>query len=109
MAAPRKRKCRECGEVFEARKSDAHFCSASCRKTFNNRRMTRGALLYDLFMAMRYDREPAKKNGVNWNTLCRLGELYHYEDQRDGRGRTHRPAFEVMQEHSTEINARRVG
>lgn len=42
--------------------------------------MSRGAELYDLFMAMRYDREQAKILGL-WKLMCRLGRMWHEEDK----------------------------
>lgn len=48
--------CRECGNAYEAKSARAKFCSTSHEKAFNNRRMTRGALLYDLFMESRYEK-----------------------------------------------------
>lgn len=46
----------------------------------------RGAEIYDLFMALRYDREQAKALQV-WKLLCRLAAAFRDEDlaQRDGR------------------------
>jgi len=43
--------CLECGQPFKARAYGADFCGAACKQKFNNRRATRGALLYDLTMA----------------------------------------------------------
>ena len=62
--------CAECGTTFEAKRDHAAFCSDACRKAFNNRRMTRGAELYDLFMAVRYERGLAKVMGL-WSVICR--------------------------------------
>jgi len=42
--------CRECGGTFSAKSYNMDFCGADCRRVFNNRRMTRGAVLYDLLM-----------------------------------------------------------
>lgn len=77
-------KCPECGAEFQPQRSSAHFCSTACRKAFNNRRMTRGAELYDLFMAMRYARGWAKAQGI-WQLVCRLAAEWRAED--DGAGR----------------------
>lgn len=78
--------CAECGATFEAKRDHAAFCSDGCRKAFNNRRMTRGAELYDLFMAVRYERGLAKLLGL-WTVICRAAELWRDEDrgERDGR------------------------
>lgn len=77
-------KCRECREEFTPKKSSAAFCSTSCRKTWNNRRAMRGAILYDLFMTQRYQRGLAKKIGV-WAVMCRLAMKWHNEDQSNDR------------------------
>lgn len=78
--------CLECGQALARRDKRARFCGNSCRGKFNQRRAKRGAELYDLFMAMRYDRKAATKAGA-WSRMCRLGELYRDQDviERDGR------------------------
>jgi hypothetical protein len=48
--------CIECGVTFQTNVKTAKACSTECRKAFNNRRMQRGAELYDLMMAHRFDR-----------------------------------------------------
>lgn len=53
--------CKECGTEFQAKKVEAKFCCQQCRLTFNNRRRDRGAILYDILMNCRYDREKALK------------------------------------------------
>lgn len=62
------------------------FCGQPCRLRFNNRRLQRGAELYDLFMTMRYDRSEAKRLGV-WALMCRMGQQMREEDQIDREGR----------------------
>lgn len=51
-----------------------------------NRRQERGALLYDLFMAMRYERELAAKLKV-WGTMCQLAAEWRKEDEDKREGR----------------------
>lgn len=46
--------CLECNQPYTPRAKQQRFCSQACSKTFNNRRMTRGAELYDYFMSVRY-------------------------------------------------------
>lgn len=79
-AAPRT--CRECGRPVAA--SGAEFCSTPCRAGWNNRRARRGAELYDLFMALRFDRPLARRLSL-WRLICRLAAGYREED-RDQRG-----------------------
>lgn len=78
--------CRECGAAFTARSAKARFCSTTHEKAFNNRRMTRGALLYDLFMASRYNPENMSATELR-SIYQRIGMRFRDEDkaQRGGR------------------------
>lgn len=80
------RVCQECGEPLASQKPGARFCTSKCRLSFNNRRLQRGAELYDLFMAMRYDRAAAQEAGA-WSMLCRMAQQMRDDDvaKRDGR------------------------
>jgi hypothetical protein len=100
----KKRRCRECGTKYVAKKSSSKFCSTGCRKTFNNRRAQRGALLYDAFMGLRYDRKAAKAAGVDYTFICRIGEMFNDEDK--GR-QTYRPVADVVADYGAAINGRR--
>ncbi len=73
------RHCAECGEAFQSARADKEFCCAPCRQAFNNRRMQRGAELYDLFRIMRRERGIAKEQGV-WAEMCRLERQWNDED-----------------------------
>lgn len=76
--------CRECGTpVSDGRKL---FCSTPCRMAFNNRRMQRGAMIYDLFRALRRERSEAKKLNI-WTEICRLEYVWQQEDERERPGR----------------------
>lgn len=55
------------------------FCGHNCRKSFNNRRATRGALIYDLCMKWRKDR---KKEG--FSDLCHQIGIYISDDNAKG-------------------------
>jgi len=102
--------CRECAEPFMGLKRHAAFCSTGCRKAWNNRRATRGALMYDAVMSMRFDRAAAKEAGVDWTMVCRLAEMFNNEDKVAGpHGKSFRRAAEIVEEHGCEINARRCG
>jgi hypothetical protein len=46
----------------------------------------RGAILYDLFMAQRFERDAATEAGV-WTLLTRLASDYRAEDERERAGR----------------------
>ena len=80
------RHCAECGAPFARKRITEEFCSTKCRKTFNNRRATRGAQLYDLFCAMRRERDVSKDIGV-WSEMCRLELMWHLEDEKTREGR----------------------
>lgn len=66
--------CLNCGVEFERRKGKgrhAKFHAPACRKEWNNRRMERGAILYDIWMQHRFDRTTAKEQ----NTLTIMANL----------------------------------
>lgn len=74
------RVCLECGEPLEpSARAEKQFCCNAHKDTFNNRRKNRGAELYDLFMAMRYDRKAASIAGV-WAIMCRMASMWKEED-----------------------------
>lgn len=76
--------CKECGTPVSGRGKE--FCCTPHRMAFNNRRMQRGAEMYDLFRALRRERETAKTLGL-WAEICRLEKKYNDEDQRERPGR----------------------
>lgn len=78
------RKCLECAVSIDHKDARADFCNDQCRKVWNNRRMTRGAELYDLFMAYRYQRNTAKLLGL-WSLICRMASYWNEEDKQVGR------------------------
>lgn len=80
------RVCLECGDDFEALKAFGAFCCPAHRQLWNNRRMKRGAELYDLFMALRFQRGLAKAMGL-WRLVCRLASAFRDEDWRERDGR----------------------
>lgn len=76
--------CPECGNGVRGRRKQ--FCCAACRLAWNNRRLQRGAEIYDLFRAIRRERDEAKRLRV-WTEICRLEFRWQAEDdaQRPGR------------------------
>lgn len=86
ISFPRQRVCLECGEPFVARDHEAHFCCTACRKAFNNRRAVRGAELYDLYMAHRFERAEAQASGV-FKAINRLASDWRAQDRRERAGR----------------------
>lgn len=96
MAALRPRTCAECGADFQPAAGHQEFCAPGCKRAFNNRRMVRGAEVYDLLMALRYERPIAQALGV-WKLICRLAWIYRDEDARLRAGRNSwRPAAEII-------------
>ncbi len=72
--------CLECDKPLEARKTkgaELKFCSPACRKVFNNRRMTRGAEMYDYVMSGRFERDTHA--GIWRETLSRMAT--HFRDK----------------------------
>ena len=89
------KECRECGGSLNAVKRGALFCTPACRKAFNNRRMIRGAELYDLLMANRYERDYAYSKGL-WSIACNLMRAYRDSDSNLRKGRKSWNAQETL-------------
>ena len=87
--------CLECGEGTPRK---GEFCSAKCRSDWNNRRRQRGAELYDLYMAHRFDRVTAQTLGV-FQAINRMASNFREDDKarRDGR-KSWRAPQTVMEE-----------
>lgn len=62
------------------------FCSDTCRHRFNNRRRVRGADLYDLKMAERYERDDAGELNL-LSKMNRLCASWREEDRQRRGGR----------------------
>ena len=101
MTPTTQRHCRECGIPFRAypcggksvtsdngrtNRAGQLFCSAPCRKKFNNRRITRGAELYDIAMAWRFERHRADRLDVR-GLLGRVISAYRDADKKLRQGR----------------------
>lgn len=85
MTADKPNLCWETGKPMpEGMKDTAHFLTDQARTAWNNRRKSRGAELYDLFMAYRYDRKRAKLLGL-FSRMCALAAKWRYEDKEAGR------------------------
>ena len=82
----RKRPCLECGGSFAARRREAEFCCDACRKAFHNRRLTRGAELYDLLMLHRFERDTARDMGAQ-SLMNRMASVWREEDRKTRSGR----------------------
>jgi len=77
--------CLECGAAIEPHR-EACFCGRRCRMVWHNRRQARGTEVYDLLMALRYERGLAKRLGL-WSRLCRLAQRWREDDVRARAGR----------------------
>jgi hypothetical protein len=78
--------CRECGSPFSATRSTREFCGSYCRAKFHNRQARRGAQLYGLIMALRFDRVAAKETKA-LSIMGRMAAAFRAEDIRDRSGR----------------------
>lgn len=88
--------CLECGKAAVSTAVNAEFCCSACRKAWNNRRLVRGAELYDFMMVLRFDRGRAKALRL-WTLMCRLVALFRDEDWRERGGRrSWSPAEQVL-------------
>lgn len=80
------RQCLECGAPLGHLRKPGNFCCREHRKDWNNRRLVRGAEVYDLLMEYRFNREAAKAKGT-WSLLCARAGAFRDADKhyRDGR------------------------
>lgn len=110
-ARPRREfRCLECDAPFQSVEAHAEFCCAAHRKTWNNRRAARGAQLYDLVMAMRFERGRTKAFKL-WSLICALASAFRDADNalRDGRRswrRTEAALADIPQAYSHEGDGR---
>jgi hypothetical protein len=91
--------CKECQEPlvrnggFQPNGPQQEYCSTKCRKAWNNRRMTRGAKVYDVAIQWRRFR---KKE--DFSQLCELVDWFIREDKRVGRTHTFKKPFVPISE-----------
>lgn len=81
--------CLECGNTLPpaARRGPPRkFCATPCRMAFNRRRAVRGAELYDLVMAWRFQRADADKADAR-GLMGRLASAYRDSDKIRRAGR----------------------
>lgn len=86
------RHCKECGGQFKSRQYNAEFCGTECRRTFNNRRAQRGAVLYDMAMIDAFDSDTSKRFDLEARIKAAL-DAWKTEDAeaREGRRSWKRP------------------
>lgn len=78
--------CLECGCDLVPGPQEREFCCAGHRLAWNNRRLKRGAALYDLYMAHRFERDAAQAAGV-FQAINRLASDFRAEDREMRAGR----------------------
>lgn len=78
--------CLECGARFHHDRRDAEFCSRPCIQAWNNRRAVRGAEMYDLFMALRFQRELATEMQLR-TVMTQLASAFREDDLKKRAGR----------------------
>lgn len=76
--------CRECGKPLTGKQKA--FCSTEHRKAWNNRRMIRGQEMYDVWMAIAYERGKRKDLEL-FTTFNRLARAYRDADNALRAGR----------------------
>ena len=87
MIVIKSKPCAECGSTInKSKRTQSLFCKSACKRKFNNRRASRGAVFYDLFMELRHNRKDATEYRV-WSQLTRLASSYKEEDMRHRDGR----------------------
>jgi hypothetical protein len=107
-ASARAGACRECGAAFPIQRHGREFCGATCRRSFHNRKQLRGAQLYDLVMAVRFERPRAEELGA-WSMLCRSAASYKAADDRDRAGRRSWDGIDKVRERSARLLSTIVG
>jgi len=98
------RNCRECGKSFSAQRDTREFCSATCRRAWNNRRATRGSICFDAVMAWRFDRDAFEAAGGR-RLLGQLASAFRAEDERDRAGRRSWDDLQRVKQRKPEIFA----
>lgn len=84
--------CRECGVSVEVDGSVVRrrpeFCSRVCKTNWHNRRRQRGAVLYDLYMASRYERQfSTSEDRSPLHRMSQVAAEFRDEDRRERDGR----------------------
>lgn len=100
--------CRECGHPFIGKRTTKEFCSAACRRAYNNRKATRGALIYDLVMTWRFDRSEGK-DAVARKLLGQAASMFKMEDDSERAGRRSWDDLARWRERNPRVAAKVVG
>lgn len=84
--AAQPRECLECGKPYASHRAEQVYCSEACNTRFNNRLKDRGPAVYQLLMAIRFERSLAAKLKL-WSRLCALCSDYREQDLKERAGR----------------------
>lgn len=84
-----KHRCVNCRGAFEVKRHDADFCSNACRQDFHNRRLQRGAVLYDLLMLEEVDPDTFQRLGLD-GTVSAVIAAFKQEDAAAKRKRSYK-------------------
>ena len=99
-------RCAECNAVYDPAKRGQRFCSIPCSKRFNNRRMTRGALLLDILMTDYTDRQhPMRTSGTLQKVARRLLSRWRDEDRNANREHCGDPAEMIRNDMTLTVDA----
>lgn len=88
----RTRTCLECGTPFKSRQYNSEFDTAVCKAQFNNRRASRGTVLYDLLMVAATD---ANRTADFSDRATAYIAEWIIEDEMRGRPRTTKSAQSI--------------
>lgn len=99
-------RCDECNAVYEPAKRGQRFCSTTCGKTFNNRRMTRGAILLDLMLTDYTNRtHPMRASGTLQKVARRLLSRWRDEDRAANRAHCGDPTEFIRNDYTLTMDA----
>lgn len=78
--------CLECGALHAPQTTWGEFCCLKCRQAFNNRRQARAVIIYDLYMALCFERRLARMLGL-WSKIYTCAASFRREDHEERQGR----------------------
>lgn len=103
------RVCPECGGDVVRRSTRGPvptFCSAECKKTRNNRRLTRGSAVIEFLQAWRIDRGTGEIAQKSFAQVCEIVDLFNAEDREAARPRADLMAAKILVEGTMYVDRR---
>lgn len=79
--------CKECGGEYRSRQYNAEFCGNECRRTFNNRRAQRGAVLLDMAMIIEFSPSASNLATAMQERMKEALRQWRQEDEAERAGR----------------------